>query len=524
MQSAVQIDDFILIILTQQKWFGVFFAKTVIAVLGCFRIRVIDFDLRWHISMLLDKPSSCFGCPLYGDGKGYVPDLVRPQAPVVVVGQNPGESEENGQKYLGNGQWESHPHAPLIGRTGRVFERIFLPLAGLNRDDISLANAFRCRFNHSNALPTIKQGFYKALAHCTQAHWRAPEGVKLYVAMGEAAAMVLTQQTSDLAGWRGYLLPYTPIGTARLPQTSIWTPQPRDPAPVLITSHLAMIWREPDIELPLKRDWNKIPQILDGKWPVPMSPIIREPLDVWPSYSAFDTEFAEDDHSRLIRYSIATRDRQVWVIESERVGKAVTLPGTTIIMHNAPADLPHAAKFLDVSSVDIEDTMYAHAVLWTGRVETDDQKGRTGGAMSHTLNFLGSMYARLNRWKHLARVAPIIYSGADAMGTMDVWETGLHGGLKGELERDPQSKWVYENLQKPLVPIIIKNQKRGIAVNGKAVDLALKDIVREQADYTQQAQAYCGWPINLRSPVQIAYWLYTVEGIRSKRKPFWGLK
>src|SRR5207245_914599 len=196
--------------------------------------------------------------------------------------------------------------------------------------------------------------------------------------------------------------------------------------------------------------------------------------------------FAESDNSLLTRYSLATRDRKVWVVEADRASRITTLPGTTLLMHNAPADLPHAAKLISLDGVEIEDTMYAHAVLWTGRVETDEDKGKSGGAMSHKLNFLGSLYSRINRWKHLSKVAPITYSGGDAIGTMDVWETGLHGGIKGELERDPQSKWVYENLQKPLVPIIVKMRSKGIAVDQKAADVALKDIVATQKEHVLQ--------------------------------------
>ena len=167
--------------------------------------------------------------------------------------------------------------------------------------------------------------------------------------------------------------------------------------------------------------------------------------------------------------------------------------------------------------------MYAHACLWTGKVETEEEgakreRGRAGGAMSHTLNFLGSMYAWINRWKHLVRVAPRLYAGGDALGTMDVWDTGINGGLKGELERDPETKWVYENLQKPLVGIVLKHHQRGISTDEQAVVVALKDIKLQQDEYLKQARAYVGWDINLRSPKQLAYWLYDVEKLKVRRQ------
>ena len=479
--------------------------------------------------------SGCEGCPFAGDMQGFTPDTIRPGASVVLWAQGPGESEERGQRYLGKDstgqeQWEAHPPAPLIGKTGRLMETTFLPLAGLNREDVSLSNSIRCRWNHQNTLPPLTQKVIQAaIKHCTLAHWTPPENNPLYVAMGEYATYTLTGLLHGFNGWRGYLLPKRHPWELPKPMTGVWTPGPQEPK-VFVTYHLAYLFRDGGAELPAKRDWNKIPQILSGRWPEPYPGHSTEPPDLWPTYAAFDTEFdfsrvssrASGSYQlpepRLIRYSLATRDRKIWVVESERAGKISVAPGSTVIMHNAPADIPHLKGLLDYTSVIIEDSMMAHAVLWTGKVETDEQKGRTGGAMSHTLNFLGSMYSRFNRWKHLAHIAPKTYAGGDALGTMDVWETGLHGGLKGELERDPQSKWVYENLQKPLVPIILRMRQRGIAVDQEAAKRALLDIVRQQRTFAMQAQAYAGWELNLRSPSHVAFWLYMVEKLKVRRK------
>lgn len=467
---------------------------------------------------LLQKPSSCQGCPAYGDGKGFVPDTIRSDAKVVIWAQGPGESEEQGQRYLGGEQWEAHPPAPLIGKTGRILDRTFLPLAGLNREDISLANSIRCRWNHKNQLPPLNRvEVQTAIKHCTQAHGPRLDPGKLYIAMGEFAFYTLTGLLYDFSGWRGYLLPKRHPWEPRDWNTvsGVWTPNPLADK-VFVTHHLAYLWKEPEAELPAKRDWNKIVSILDGTWPVPFTHYETEPPNIWPSYAAFDTEF--DDQKRLVRYSLATRDRNVWVVEADQARKQTVAPGTTVIMHNAPADLPHLKTLVNVKDLEIEDTMYAHAVLWTGKVETDEDKGKGGGAMSHKLNFLGSLYARINRWKHLSKVSPKRYAGGDALGTMDVWETGLHGGLKGELARDPQSQWVYENLQKPLIPIIVKNQATGIAVDREKVKVALKAIGIQQQREVLRAQAYAGWSINLRSPKQLAYWLFDVEGLKVRRK------
>lgn len=464
----------------------------------------------------------CEGCPAWGTGQGWVPDEIRERAPVVVYAQEPGKDEVAGRKFLGweggQEQYEPHPQAPLIGKTGRILDKTFLPLAGLSREDCSFANSIRCRWTPSLP-PLTRKEVQQAIRHCTQAHWKPPEGARMYVATGEYAYYTLTGHLHDFSGWRGYVMPKRHPWEPPRPVSGVWTPGASDDK-VFVTYHLAYLWKEPEAELPAKRDWNKLASILDGTWPTAPPQFNYGPPAMWPSYAAFDTEFTRDTRKELVRYSVATREHRVWVVEAEEVFPRVTLPGSTVILHNAPADIPHVERYkiFDLSQVELEDTMYAHAVLWTGKVETDEDRGKTGGAMSHKLNFLGSMYSQFNRWKHLDKIAPKLYSGMDALGTMDVWETGLHGGLKGELARDPQSQWVYTHLQKPLIPIIVKAQARGIAVNREKVKQALTTIRGQQTTFIGRAQAYAGWPINLRSPKQLAYWLFDVEGLKRGRK------
>src|SRR5437879_10632941 len=116
----------------------------------------------------------------------------------------------------------------------------FFQLAGLDRSQVSLANAFRCRLKHSNHIPDTLDTA-KALKHCTEAHWRPQEGTRLYVASGEWATRVLTGIKADFQGWRGYLLPYNPkvvsVGRTTL-QDTIWTPGPQDPTTVLVRYYL----------------------------------------------------------------------------------------------------------------------------------------------------------------------------------------------------------------------------------------------------------------------------------------------
>src|SRR3990167_10935895 len=269
---------------------------------------------------MLPKPESCRGCVAWGDGQGFVPDEMKPGSLVVVIGQAPGADEEAGRRYLGNEQYEPHPCAPLLGKTGWVWERSYLPLAGLDRSEVSLGNILRCRWDHKNELPPLNQvKVRQAIEHCNRAHLRLPESTRVLVAMGEYAYYGLTSNLHDFNGWRGYVLPYMPLHLPRtqpLP-TRVWTPgqMPGDPIPVYVVHHVARIFREPEAELPAKRDWNKLAQLLAGKWPEPMPRIETDPTElVWAPGSAFDTEF-HPDTGHLERFSVASPDRKVYVIE-----------------------------------------------------------------------------------------------------------------------------------------------------------------------------------------------------------------
>lgn len=172
---------------------------------------------------MLDKPAACHGCPMYGDGKGFVPDEVRPSAAVVILAQNPGDYEERGERVTDYGpRWGSRisyitepcAPAPLIGPTGFTLERQFLPVAGLRRSDTSLCNVLKCRLQspdargrvwRSNDMPTGAL-LADAVKHCTEAYLRFPAATRLVVAMG-AYAWKYLDGPGSITDWRGYLKP-----------------------------------------------------------------------------------------------------------------------------------------------------------------------------------------------------------------------------------------------------------------------------------------------------------------------------
>lgn len=170
---------------------------------------------------MLSKPDACRGCPLYGDGRGFVPDELREDAEITIVAQNPGEYEELGKRVVDYGPRYGHrvtyrtepcTPAPLIGPTGFQLERDYLPVP---RTQVSLCNILKCRVQvkrmatgkveRINEMPMGKT-LEAAVAHCTRAHLRIPGRTRLVVAMG-AHAVRFFGFPGSVTEWRGFVKP-----------------------------------------------------------------------------------------------------------------------------------------------------------------------------------------------------------------------------------------------------------------------------------------------------------------------------
>lgn len=443
---------------------------------------------------MIPKPRACLGCPFYGDGRGFVPDELRDRASVFIVGQNPGWQEE----VMGR---------PFVGVTGQEMERRYLKDAGLTRDDCSIGNVIRCRLDHKDKLPKItERGVTQAIQHCTREHFRIPDGTKLIVAQGDYAAMMLTGDWSSTE-WRGYAVPY--IGQRPVDDSQPWVPTPHD-LPVLVTVHLARLYREPELKLPTRMDWTKVSRMLRRTWPRKPPAFRFEPIERWPSAFAFDTEYVPGFEgfasSDLVCYSMSwgTGDRQTAVVEQSEHERPVWEGRPRVITQYAPADVRHLQRLTGVKDAWraflIEDTVQKHAALYSD--------------MPHDLNFLGSLFASINRWKHLAGSDPEIYSGCDALGT---WEVDV--ALERELSADPRSRVVWEEIDRPAIEIFTEAQYAGLRTNPERVKAVAGLLVEETHDAQARATAACGWPINIGSPPQVAHRLFNIEKLKLPRAP-----
>jgi uracil-DNA glycosylase family 4 len=442
---------------------------------------------------VLSKPSACIGCPFYGDGKGFVPDELRENAPVAIYAQNPGADEE----YQGK---------PMVGKTGQSMERTYFPRAGLTREGVSILNTFRCRYNHSNDLPAINLKLtQEALVKCTQAHTKIPSGTKLIVSQGDYASLATTGDPSSTS-WRGWMVPYLGSGEYGKHLKTIWTPG-ENSLPVLVTVHLARLFREPEMVLPTLADWKKVQRYFLGTWPKKLPAINAAQPGVFPSEFAFDTEFVTGgpDEGTMTRYSMSD-GQTVWCVEAEDASTPVMPEGKVrVITQNAAADLDHLRHMMGLSVGEVwekctfEDTMLAHSVLYSD--------------MPHDLDFLGSLYAPTNRWKHLFKSSPREYSAGDGWNTWWVWRA-----MVGEFNADPRSKQVYETYVRPLTRIIMRAEQKGIRTYQPRVKVADAQLRNRVELATLQAQAASGWKINLGSNPQVGHHLFEVEGIQPPKR------
>ena len=270
------------------------------------------------------------------------------------------------------------------------------------------------------------------------------------------------------------------------------------------------------------RDWRKVRRYLNGTWPepLPVSHVYTTDtgrLHAWfeqahkAPYIVIDTEFNRDTHYlALLGLGFPSMDEalqvewpHVWSDRREilcRCLKAL-VARTPVVFQNAVADIPVLEKACGIGYEDyahIDDTMLAHAVLWSD--------------WPHDLGFLASVYGEYVKLKHLASANSLRYNLGDVVDTISVWEA-----LQAELAGDPKSREVYREQSLPLIPLILGRVQRGIRINVARVAPAALEYTTKKAEAVSLARAYVGWPFNLGSPTQLGMWLYDVEGLPEQR-------
>jgi len=482
---------------------------------------------------MLQKPSTCWGCPMYGSGKGFVPDTLVPNTRLTIVAQNPGKDEERGQRILGyDGKqpiYEACVPQPLVGATGFMLRDTYLPLTGCSDTETSFCNILKCRLKGTNDLPTGDE-LKAAVAHCVNAHLRIPESTELIVAMGGPAFEALcpdlakrhraTRKGPDdekggpITTWRGFVAPDTYQGKK-----------------VFAVVHLADLFRDAGQRLPARLDWRRCGHYLRQHWPERLPQAGRLAADVSKVHEAFDqaeqaawvvcdTEF--DRYSKFLTliglcWEINGQVAGVqleWVnnpdvtseVRAAFVRRLARLTKTTrFVFQNAKADLAVIEKNLHIPwrisyAKGYDDTMHMHSVLWS--------------ELPHSLEFLASIYGKHDKLKHLSETDMLLYNWGDVIETHNVYKA-----LKEEFQHDPKTERIYLHQSLPLIPITLEREQLGIRVNQRRLPGLLAAYEQKVQSFELMAQAYAGYPINLMSSGktgQLATHLRVYEGVTLK--------
>ena len=217
-------------------------------------------------------------------------------------------------------------------------------------------------------------------------------------------------------------------------------------------------------------------------------------------FVVIDTEY-EPDTKRVYQVGIYGPNACVWIWD-ENDPQACTrtemlyLVSTisrehTVVLQHAPADLPVLGLDYD-ECFRIDDAVLADSALWS--------------EWKHNLRFLVSRYGKHEPVKHLGP-GSWEYLRGDVVETANVWTA-----LSKELDADLLTKNVYERYLRPLTPIIVDANRRGIKVNTPIVEELDKVYESKVRDAERIAEAYAGYPILLDGP-QLGHYLTKIENI-----------
>lgn len=480
---------------------------------------------------MLPKPDACLGCPMYQTGQGFVPDDLVPDSKVFILAQNPGADEERGEAYVVRDHtihYEDTIPKPLIGKTGYQMDTQFLPLAGLERKDVSVGNILKCRWNGGNDLPP-DDILQQSIQTCTTRHLRIPSNINLVVVQGAVGFQYVSKgeyrkadgRAATVTDYRGFVLPDKLHGI-----------------PCYQVLHIAGLDRQTGKKAkggltPAQRwvarriDWPKIKKVLDGTIPQELPPRIIVQADnsqewqAWfhdaesSEYVVCDTEYTVDSRyltvlgllwkrgNQQCGLQVDWRNTEGWVKAGISRHLQRLVQQVPLVVHNFQADIPILEKWGGVprtSYKQIIDTLQMHGVMWS--------------EMPHTLEFLASVYGVHPKMKHLSTVDLLLYNFGDLVDTASVYE-----GIRQEFKCFPAAERIYQSQQEKLIPIWLQGTlEHGIKINQAEVQRLVPTRQTTVAAATRLATSMVGRPLNLGSDEQVGHYLYVLRNYPIQRR------
>jgi DNA polymerase-1 len=105
------------------------------------------------------------------------------------------------------------------------------------------------------------------------------------------------------------------------------------------------------------------------------------------------------------------------------------------------------------------------------------------------------------------------YSAEDADITLQ-----LHRAIWPQIEAVPALKFVYENIEQPLVPVLFRIERAGVLVDRELLKTQSAELAAKMLELEKQAHSEAGGVFNVDSPRQLQEILFGKLGIPVKRK------
>jgi DNA polymerase I len=105
------------------------------------------------------------------------------------------------------------------------------------------------------------------------------------------------------------------------------------------------------------------------------------------------------------------------------------------------------------------------------------------------------------------------YAAEDADVTLQ-----LHRVLHAALEKEPALLSVYEEIEQPLVPVLLDMEHHGVLVDRERLKKQSGEIARRLAELEADAHESAGQPFNLDSPKQLQEILFVKQGLPVRQK------
>ena len=260
---------------------------------------------------------------------------------VCVFGEGPRPSEI---MLLGErpGREEASRHRPFVGQTGQELNSTYLPLAGIERQDVYVTNTVKS-YSHSNTKPTTTE-IAECAGECLGRELESCEP-ELIVLMGSTACSLVPKIRLDHD--HGLPVFVSPEDSALLGGWSGW---------VFPVFHPAAGLHDTNQMIPMLDDWARLGKWRRGKWTAPVDefPVthyteLKTEKAVW---NSLKDEFydwlpvdTENNGPRPWSLQYSTRPGVSWFIPAERTdlidawATAVVWGREGLWLHNATHDL-----------------------------------------------------------------------------------------------------------------------------------------------------------------------------------------